>query len=104
MSNRKHGDRKNPIRFKRTPVSMAVRTATAAVLITAAIPQAAQAQLEEIIVTASKRAESLQDVAVSVIALDSKTLDDVGITNFDDYVRYQPNLTASGRGPGNTTF
>ncbi|MBL6698555.1 MAG: TonB-dependent receptor, partial [Luminiphilus sp.] len=30
--------------------------------------------------------------------------DDVGINSFVDYVRYQPNLTASGRGPGNSTF
>jgi outer membrane receptor protein involved in Fe transport len=69
-----------------------------------ALPSVASAQLEEIIVTASKRAESLQDVAVSVIALDSQTINDVGITNFDDYVRHQPNLTAAGRGPGNTTY
>jgi outer membrane receptor protein involved in Fe transport len=69
-----------------------------------ALPSVASAQLEEIIVTASKRAESLQDVAVSGIALDSQTINDVGITNFDDYVRHQPNLTAAGRGPGNTTY
>ncbi len=90
----------NPVR---TPLATAVHAATTAMLI-GALPSVASAQLEEIIVTASKRAENLQDVAVSVIALDSQTLDDVGITNFDDYVRYQPNLTASGRGPGNTTF
>ena len=54
--------------------------------------------------TAAKRSENLQDVAISVIALDSKTIDDVGINSFVDYVRYQPNLTASGRGPGNSTF
>ncbi|MBT5220238.1 MAG: TonB-dependent receptor [Woeseia sp.] len=91
-------------RIKRTPVSSAVQAATTALIISAALPTVASAQLEEIIVTASKRAENLQDVAVSVIALDAQTLNDVGITNFDDYVRYQPNLTASGRGPGNSTF
>lgn len=100
MSTRNHKHSK----FRRTPVSTAVRAATAAALIIVAVPQTANAQLEEIVVTASKRAENLQDVAVSVIALDNTTLNEVGITNFDDYVRYQPNLTASGRGPGNTTF
>ncbi len=100
MSTRNH----NRSKFRRTPVSTAVHAATAAALAIVALPQTANAQLEEIIVTASKRAENLQDVAVSVIALDSATLNEVGITNFDDYVRYQPNLTASGRGPGNTTF
>lgn len=107
MSKRSEPASENHSRFERTPIAKAVRTAataTTAILVSAALPSVANAQLEEIIVTASKRAESLQDVAVSVIALDSKTLNDVGITNFDDYVRYQPNLTASGRGPGNTTF
>ena len=104
MSTRKQGDSQGPVKFQRTPISKAVHAATAVVLVSFAVTQAAGAELEEIIVTASKRAESLQDVAVSVIALDSTTLNDVGITNFDDYVRYQPNLTASGRGPGNTTF
>ena len=104
MSTRKASNNANRTKFTRTAVSTAVHAATATMLIGAALPQVARAQLEEIVVTASKRAESLQDVPVSVIALDSKTLNDVGITNFDDYVRYQPNLTASGRGPGNTTF
>lgn len=98
MSNRKNAIQQ----FRRSPVAAAVHAATFVAL--AAAPQMASAQLEEIIVTAAKRAESLQDVAISVIALDAQTLRDVGITNFDDYVRYQPNLTASGRGPGNTTF
>lgn len=92
------------IAFRRTPISKAVQTATKAVIISVAMSPIANAQLEEIIVTASKRTESLQDVPVSVIALDSKTINDVGINTFVDYVRYQPNLTASGRGPGNSTF
>jgi len=105
MSDHNHSDSQFRVRFTRTPISKAVRAATAAVLITTALSQVANAaELEEIIVTAQKRAESLQDVAVSVIALDATTLNEVGITNFDDYVRYQPNLTASGRGPGNSTF
>lgn len=104
MSASDQSDTRTHARFKRTRLSIAVRAATTAMIVGTAFPHIANAQLEEIIVTATKRAESLQDVALSVIALDSKTLNDVGITNFDDYVRYQPNLTASGRGPGNTTF
>ena len=104
MLTRNKSNTSNHTKFTRTAVSTAVHAATATMLIGAALPQVTHAQLEEIVVTASKRVESLQDVPVSVIALDSKTLNDVGITNFDDYVRYQPNLTASGRGPGNTTF
>ncbi|MDA0706381.1 MAG: TonB-dependent receptor [Proteobacteria bacterium] len=46
----------------------------------------------------------MQDVAVSIVALDAQTLADLGITNFDDYVRQVPTLTAGGRGPGNTEY
>ncbi|MFT5438520.1 MAG: iron complex outermembrane receptor protein [Alphaproteobacteria bacterium] len=94
---------KNPQKLTRTPVSTAVQAATTAMLI-GALPSVASAQLDEIVVTASKRSENLQDVAVSVVALDSQTLTDVGITNFDDFVRQVPTLTAGGRGPGNTTY
>ena len=90
---------------KRTPVSIGVHAATTAMLIGAALPNvAASAELEEITVTAQKREQSLQDVAVSIVALDAQTLADIGITNFDDYVRQVPALTAGGRGPGNTTY
>ena len=104
MSSSIRTEAKNPQKLMRTPVSTAVHAATTAMLIGATLPNIASAQIEEIVVTASKRAESMQDVPVSVIALDSQTIADVGITNFDDYVRHQPNLTASGRGPGNTTY
>ncbi|MDG2289074.1 MAG: hypothetical protein P8K83_04655, partial [Woeseiaceae bacterium] len=92
---------KNPQKLIHTPVSTAVHAATMAMLV-GALPSVASAQLDEIVVTASKRTENLQDVAVSVIALDSQTLEDIGITNFDDYIRQVPTLTAGGRGPGNT--
>lgn len=104
MSSSTETETNKPQKLMRTPVTAAVHLATTAMFIGAALPNVASAQLEEIIVTASKRTESLQDVSVSVIALDSKTLIDVGITNFDDYVRYQPNLTAAGRGAGNATY
>ena len=43
--------------------------------------------MEEIVVTATKREENLQDVAVSVQALGESKLEELNIANFDDYVR-----------------
>ena len=91
----------SPGSFKRNSISRTVQVASQALALGVVIAPMAEAQLEEVIVTASKRAENLQDVAVSVIALDATTIEDTGISTFVDYVRYQPNLTASGRGPGN---
>lgn len=46
-----------------------------------ASPIAAQAQLEEIVVTATKRAESIQDVGFSVQAFDDKLLQQGGVSD-----------------------
>ncbi|MGB4054586.1 MAG: TonB-dependent receptor [Porticoccaceae bacterium] len=51
------------------------------------------AQLEEIIVTAQKRAESLQDVALSITALDGAKIEAAGINSFGDLSAYVPNLS-----------
>jgi iron complex outermembrane receptor protein len=49
-------------------------------------------QIGEIIVTAQKREESLQHVAMSVQALDSKTLTQLNVTGFQDYVKFLPSV------------
>jgi iron complex outermembrane recepter protein len=49
--------------------------------------------LEEIIVTATRRAEALSDIAVSVVAMTIEQLERRGVKNFDDIVRYTPGLT-----------
>ncbi len=58
------------------------------------------AQLEEVFVTATKRAESTQDIAVSVQALGGEALKELGVSTFDEYVKYLPNVVQQGRGPG----
>ncbi len=64
----------------------------------------AQAQIEEIVVTATKREESLQDVPVAVSALTGEYIDQNGITNFEDYLINLPGVTAGGSGPGQNTI
>jgi len=64
----------------------------------------AQAQLEEVIVTATKRTASTQDIPVAVQALGENTLNDMGVTNFEDYLVQLPGVTAGGSGPGQNTI
>ena len=52
----------------------------------------AQAQLEEILVTATKRAESLQDVPMAVSAMDGESLNNAGIQTMEDITRQIPVL------------
>ena len=52
----------------------------------------AQQILEEIVVTATKRSESLQDVGVSVAAFSGEALERLGLKNSDEILLQVPNL------------
>jgi iron complex outermembrane recepter protein len=65
--------------------------------------EAATATVEEVVVTAQKREENLQDVPVAVTALSTKKLDDLNVGNFDDYVKYLPSVSFQSTGPGFST-
>ena len=63
-----------------------------------------QATVEEIVVTARKKSESLQDVPLSVSAIREETLEEKGINVFEDYLLQLPGVTAGGAGPGTSTI
>ncbi|MEX2495766.1 MAG: TonB-dependent receptor [Woeseia sp.] len=86
--------------YRKKALSQAVLVA----LSTGSMPLVAVAQLEEIVVTATKREENLQDVALSVQALGEQRLEALNISNFDDYIRFLPNVNAAGRGPGQSSI
>jgi len=62
--------------------------------------QQAQGQGDEIIVTAQKRAENLQDVPIAITAIGTKQLDDLQVDSFDDYAKLIPSLSSKSAGPG----
>ena len=53
----------------------------------------ASAQLEEIVVTANKRSEAIQDVPASVVAVTAETLERLNVRSFDDLVTVVPGVT-----------
>src|SRR5260370_23841828 len=57
-------------------------------------------QLEEVVVTAPRRAENLQHVPIAITALTGTTLRHLNVQTFDDVLRYLPNVTVSANGPG----
>ena len=77
-----------------------------AAAIIAAIPRAhAQVTedsggLAEVVVTAEKRTENLQDVPLSITAINTEKLEQLGITDFADYVKYLPSVAAQSTAPG----
>jgi len=67
-------------------------------------PQAREGGVQTIVVTAQRRSEDLQDVPVSVQALNSEGLDELNIDTFEDYLDQLPTVTAGGSGPGQSTI
>jgi iron complex outermembrane recepter protein len=57
---------------------------------------------DEIIVTAQKREESLQNVPISIQAIGTKKLDQLNISNFNEYAALLPSVTFQAGTPGAT--
>jgi iron complex outermembrane receptor protein len=91
-------------------IGLAVATALAAVATPRPAPAAAAASdtsaggLQEVVVTARKREENLQDVPVSIDVLTHKDLQNLGIVQFDDYAQKIPSISYISIGPGSQTF
>ena len=68
-------------------------------------PFTAHAQLEEIIVTAQKRQQSLQDVSIAISAFDGSQLQELGLTNLEQLPAVVPSVELSdARGAGQPTW
>jgi outer membrane receptor protein involved in Fe transport len=76
-----------PRRIPRTPLAAAIMLACPALL------AQDRGGLEEIVVTAQKRSENLQDVPISIQALGNEALTELNIRNFKDYVQMLPTVT-----------
>ena len=88
-------------------LAVAAALAGAAAPRTAALAQTAQPSagaLQEVVVTARKREENLQDVPVSVEVLSQKDLENLGIVRFDDYAYKVPSISFNSIGPGGQVF
>ena len=62
----------------------------------------AWAQVDEITVTAQKRAESLQDVPISITAFGTEKLDELEVSSFEDYSKFIPSLSFQSTAPNYT--
>ncbi len=59
---------------------------------------AAPTDVQQIVVSARKRLERLQDVPLAITAITSKTLEDAGVTNILDVAKLTPGLTINSAG------
>ncbi len=86
-----------PVIHAKRPVTHLSRTPVAAAVLLALGAPSAVAQetntLGEVIVTAQKRTESLQNVPISIDALGQQKLEELNVQNFKDYVQFLPSVT-----------
>ena len=82
----------------------AILGASSTALVFAAAPAAdtgaGEGALGEVVVTAQRRVENLQDVPITVQAITGAQLDQLKIVSFTDLLKYTPNVSYSGNGPG----
>lgn len=93
--------------FRRTPISLGVIGALAGT----GAPVAVQAgelerasEIEEIIVTARKREQSIQDAPLPIQAFDSEAIREKGLKTFEDYVKELTSVSFGTASPGATTI
>jgi outer membrane receptor protein involved in Fe transport len=91
-------------KFALTPIAGAVATALCpAQQASAQDAASASGGLEEIIVTATKRESSIQDIPASIQAITSEALAAMGARDIDDYARFVPAVNVVNYGAGDTT-
>jgi iron complex outermembrane receptor protein len=90
---------------KRSRVLMSGLPLAGAMLATAGVAHAQQADeegrgLDEVVVTALKTQQNLQDVPLSIQAIGTERLTELGVKGFDDYVKFLPSVSFQQAGPG----
>jgi iron complex outermembrane receptor protein len=88
--------------FHRRRIATAIASTLAATTAALVLPvQAQNLMLEEVVVTAQKRVESLQDVPISVSAMSGDRMAEANITNLESLTTYIPNFSMNQSGISN---
>src|ERR1700750_1713009 len=86
----------------------AILAAQAATVAFAAEPAdeapAATTGISEVVVTAQRRSENVPDVPIAIQAFSGDNLQQLNVQNFDDFVKYLPNVAAASSGPGQSNI
>ena len=87
-----------------SPYAAADDAAAPAAPADAAAPATPPGGLAEVVVTARKVAENLQDVPVSLSVYSERDLENLGIAQFEDYATRDPSISFISIGPGQQQF
>src|SRR4030095_11308998 len=103
MGDKMTNDPRNSGRAQRWSLGLLATTMLTAVGAPALAQQAAAVGLEEVVVTAQKRSENLQDVPMSIQAMGTEKLEQLQVSDVTDYAKFLPSVTIRRAAPGFTT-
>jgi iron complex outermembrane recepter protein len=87
--------------LRQLPLASAISAILAGAPAVHAAAEAETNTLEEVVVTAQKRTENLQNVPISIEVLSGAQLEQLDVTGLDGYVKYSPSISYSrGQGQG----
>ena len=87
--------------LRQLPLASAISAILAGVPAAHAANEAESNTLEEVVVTAQKRTENLQNVPISIEVLSGAKLEQLDVSGLDGYVKYSPSIAYSrGQGQG----
>src|SRR5215469_15812985 len=81
-------------------ISCAIGTLVSGIAAAQAQQMAAATTIETVVVSATRRDESVQEVPNTVQAFTGQTLSDANVLTLDSLLRYTPNVTYGNNGPG----
>ncbi len=87
-----------------TSTILAGTPAVAADAASTATSTSGSTQLGELIVTANRRSENIQAVPMAIQDIDAKLIRQLNINNFNDYVKFMPNVNFQSAAPNTTTI
>ena len=80
---------------------MAVLSAASSAALAAPPAESADSlSIAEVVVTAQRRTENIQDVPISIQALTGETLKELKVSTIDEFVKYLPSVSTATLGPG----
>ncbi|MDO8860127.1 TonB-dependent receptor [Haliea sp. E1-2-M8] len=85
------------LRLPSAPRRLLSRSVAVAILSGAAVTPAAAQQLEEVIVTATKRAESVMDVPIAITAMSGAEIRKVNLSDIKDLISFTPGISGNSK-------
>lgn len=89
------------INFQKKPIVLAIAALSAPIMTLNVTPAQAQTEIEELIVTATRRSASIQDVPLNITAITASEIEEQGLSDLTEIAQWVPGLHVVDQGARN---